>query len=204
MKCWLSDQPNRISGSACERPETATVNQQFFLRDDTGNRRFWVAQVGRTREAELLADRDQLWAEAASLEKEGESDNIPVELWPVAAAVADQHMKEDQIAEAVSLKLDELPEFDAVVLSQDMALAIGIEDVTRRGGQIAQSMATGAKRAGWAVKLGRVPGVKSRGGVRHYAAPASTGKTKLYRYSRSGGRFFPFVNGRFVEAPGAG
>jgi hypothetical protein len=140
--------------------------------------------------AELIADRDQLWVEAAHLEKEGEPDNIP-ELWPVAAAVADQHMKEDQIAEAVSLKLDELPEFDAVVLSQDMALAIGIEDVTRRGGQIAQSMATGAKRAGWAVKLGRVPGVKSRGGVRQMQRQRRLGRRNTTDTRGQVGASFP-------------
>jgi hypothetical protein len=178
----------------------ATVNQEFFLRDDTGNRRFWIAEVGKTREAELTADRDQLWAEAAELEANGEPHNIPEELWPAAAKVAEQHMKEDPVADAVALKLAELPDHDVVVLTQDMALAIGVEDVTRRGGQVAQSMAAGAKLAGWSVERRRVPGFGSTGGVRHYAAPSAGGKAMLYRYQQSAFGFFPWEKGKFVEA----
>jgi Virulence-associated protein E-like domain len=177
----------------------ATCNQEFFLRDDTGNRRFWIAEVGVTREAELLAARDQLWAEAAYLEAHGEPHNIPEELWPAAAEVAEQHMKEDPIADAVALKLTGLPATDAIVLTQDMALAIELKDITRRGGQVAQSMAAGARRAGWSVKLSRVPGIKSRGGVRHYAAPARNKKPTLYRYKESAFKFLPFKQGKFTE-----
>jgi Virulence-associated protein E-like domain len=160
----------------------ATVNQEFFLRDDTGNRRFWIAEVGKLREAELIADRDQLWAEAAYLEAEGEPHNIPDELWPAAGEIAEQHMKPNPVAEAVIRKLAELPERDVIVLPQDLAEAIGIADVTRQGGQVAQSMAVGVKRAGWTVKHGRVPGVKSRGSIRYYAAPAMNRSQLLYAY----------------------
>jgi predicted P-loop ATPase len=160
----------------------ATVNQTFFLRDDTGNRRFWIAEVGELREADLIADRDQLWAEAAFLEKQGEPHNIAKELRPAAAEIAEQHMKPDPIAEAVVLRLAELPEHDAIVLPQDMAEAIGVADVTRQGGQVAQSVAAGVRRVGWSVKHGRVPGLKSNGSIRHYAAPVTRGPPTLYRY----------------------
>ena len=55
-----------------------TTNETYFLKGDTGNRRFWVIEVDEslkrvkdTREA-LIKDRDQLWAEAVHYYNEGE------------------------------------------------------------------------------------------------------------------------------------
>ena len=57
---------------------SGTTNETYFLKGDTGNRRFWVIAVnpelrkhGNTREA-LEAGRDQLWAEAVVRYREGE------------------------------------------------------------------------------------------------------------------------------------
>jgi predicted P-loop ATPase len=41
-----------------------TTNQDEYLRDETGGRRFWPLQVGDLTLEELRAARDQLWAEA--------------------------------------------------------------------------------------------------------------------------------------------
>jgi hypothetical protein len=180
------------------------------LRDPTGNRRFWIAEVGRTRDAELSKDVDQLWAEAEHYASKGEECNIPEELWGAAAEVAERHMKEDTIADDVCLKLSELPDTDAIVLTSDMAKAIGINDVTKRGGHIAQSMATGARQAGWSVKLDRVPGLQSKGGVRHYASPMSKdGQPILYKYSDAMPHWRPVIRAKplqrgkaTVEIPG--
>lgn len=48
-----------------------TVNLDTYLKDDSGNRRFWPVVVGTIRIEELRRDVDQLWAEAFHLFEKG-------------------------------------------------------------------------------------------------------------------------------------
>lgn len=48
-----------------------TVNHGQFLRDETGNRRYWPVLCERISTLALQADRDQLWAEALRLYNSG-------------------------------------------------------------------------------------------------------------------------------------
>lgn len=63
-----------------------TTNEEYFLKGDTGNRRFWVLPVQSARRAvgdwstALRRDRDQLWAEAVEYWKQGEALYLPPEL----------------------------------------------------------------------------------------------------------------------------
>lgn len=51
----------------------ASTNEGSYLRDQTGNRRFWPVKVGATDVERLVADRDQLWAEAVVRYRRGET-----------------------------------------------------------------------------------------------------------------------------------
>jgi predicted P-loop ATPase len=84
--------------SRVDRPRrcifVATTNEDTYLRDTTGNRRFWPVRLhgvipsldGKmmTDLAGIERDRDQLWAEAVAAEATGEPLVIPEALWPDA------------------------------------------------------------------------------------------------------------------------
>jgi predicted P-loop ATPase len=69
-----------------------TTNDDAILRDPSGNRRWWPVTCGTINLVALIADRDQIWAEAVHLFNAGEPWHITDPALVTAAAVAaDEH-----------------------------------------------------------------------------------------------------------------
>lgn len=80
-----------------------TTNDYEFLRDRTGNRRFWVVEVGV--EPTLYSmwddltqeDVNQMWAEALHYYRAGEELRLPAEMEREAALAQDDHVEESPL-----------------------------------------------------------------------------------------------------------
>jgi putative DNA primase/helicase len=93
-----------------------TTNDWFFLRDRTGNRRFWPAEIPRDAAPvrNVWQDLDeatvgQLWAEALVLWRAGEVLQLPPEIEAIATALQEAHAEDEpragQIAEYLNTML---------------------------------------------------------------------------------------------------
>jgi hypothetical protein len=72
-----------------------TTNDSQYLRDATGNRRFWPVRTGTIDLEALRRNRDLLWAEAAAAEAQGESLVIPAHLYGDVAEQQEQRLLQD-------------------------------------------------------------------------------------------------------------
>jgi hypothetical protein len=94
VKNFLSKQDDRARPAYGRRSER--VPRQFIAAGSTNdsqylidyeNRRFWPVTIKRFDSVALTRDAEQLWAEAAHYEAEGEPITLPEDLWAAAAEV---------------------------------------------------------------------------------------------------------------------
>ena len=104
-----------------------TTNEDTYLRDQTGNRRFWPVRTGNIDLGAIERDRDQLWAEAAHYEARRESLNLPEEMWPLAQTEQEARVEEDPWFDVLSREQGErhgnlLRVFTEVLLTENLKI----------------------------------------------------------------------------------
>ena len=153
-----------------------TINPEAdgaWLKDDTGNRRFWpVSQHGTINVAGIRSVRNQLFAEAVEMFKRGEPLYMESKALKVmAGAEAAERHAEHSWTEGIVLFLSGLKagERDFVTARDIFLEALGGTDktLTRRE---TVSIATVMRAKGWVKTVKNLPG---RGSTRGYARPGT-------------------------------
>lgn len=121
IKLYISKQTDRFRPAYGRRMQefprqcifVGTTNENQFLRDTTGNRRFWVVDTPNTPERDMWEELTppvvrMIWAEAVELYKKGETLYLPRELEQTARDVQQKYEEENPRAGLVADYLDRL------------------------------------------------------------------------------------------------
>lgn len=116
IKGWITRQDDKFRAPYMMLPASyprravfaATTNEKYYLRDTTGNRRWWPSVCVFKLQAEALrAIRDQLWAEAVVRFREGRPWHLDTpELVKAAEALVSQRVEQDPWEELLGEWLD--------------------------------------------------------------------------------------------------
>lgn len=110
-----------------ERPRqwivVGTTNNHQYLKDLTGNRRFWPVATPLFDVKKLREDREQLWAEAAAREANGESIRLDPRFWGVAAVEQEERTVDDPWIEIIARVLGDR---EGKILAADAWLLVGV------------------------------------------------------------------------------
>jgi hypothetical protein len=166
LKAQLSRQVDRGRGAyghfQGERPRQnvfgGTTNSSQYLKDSTGNRRFWCVVIAGWYTQALRADRDQLWAEAYA--RRHESIRLDPKLYAAAAAEQEAraivHPWVDRLAETFQNMQGRVRILDI------WARVLKIEDRNQRT-ENARHLGESMKVLGWNFKQGRYNGGNPEG-----------------------------------------
>jgi hypothetical protein len=123
-----------------------TTNENEYLQDTTGNRRWWPVKCGECHPQAVASVRDQLWAEAVAAYDAGEKWWLEGETVRMAAGETADRLVGDPWDEELSLYLDKTP---GPVSTRDVLMALGIAS-----GQVGTAETRRVRgclvRAGWA------------------------------------------------------
>jgi predicted P-loop ATPase len=132
-----------------------TTNEDTYLRSQTGNRRFWPIKVGSIDIRALREDRDQLLAEAATVEATGIRLVLPPELWDDARAAQDERLEHDpwddmlaRVKGTIYPTKDGLGEEERVSSEELLKVHLGIP-AERATWAIANRLKSVLRRLGW-------------------------------------------------------
>lgn len=135
-----------------------STNDTRYLRDITGNRRYWPVKLLRCDVAGLLAELDQLWSEAAAAEAAGESIRLAESLWAEAGVEQEQRRLMDPFEIALGPLLEDL---HGMIQTEDVWKLCGFVDKRPSPGE-QQRVSDVMTRLGWS------PSRRARDKTRRY------------------------------------
>jgi virulence-associated protein E len=157
LKAWLSRKVDRARMSYDRLPSevprqwvpAGTTNSVEYLRDNTGNRRFWGVTIQAFDLVKLTADRDQLWAEAAAREAAEESIRLDESLWEAAAKEQEARLTKDPYFEALQAALvDDDGEMEGKIASESIWVILGAR-AAQRSQEANERVGTALRKLGW-------------------------------------------------------
>jgi len=121
-----------------------TTNEREYLRDRTGNRRYWPVRCEAIDIAELERDREQLWAEAVHAYRAGRLWYLDERIATHAATEQDQRVRQSELETNVAEYLDRIGAegADEVTTRQIFEHALGLDPSS--GHYIEQTVRLGA------------------------------------------------------------
>lgn len=157
VKAFLSAQTDTFRqpwGRSAEKHKrhsiiVGTTNEDDFLADSTGSRRFWVIPIKAPINIELLErERDQLWAAAVAAYKQGASWILNQEEAAQSEALNKQYQREDPWQPEIEQFLESR---DSVTVTDVLTNAIGME-LARQDRAAQMRIADCLKLLGWRKK----------------------------------------------------
>jgi predicted P-loop ATPase len=137
-----------------------TTNQDEFLSDSTGNRRFWVIPVLKDIDLELLkTERDLIWAAAVALYKSGEQWWLTNLEEVAASGIAEQFQTSDPWTDPVLSYTDDR---DFVTTKEVLDKPLQIE-ISKQDKASQMRVAEILKKAGWRRDSKRIDGKVTKG-----------------------------------------
>jgi predicted P-loop ATPase len=131
-----------------------SANDVKFLRDRSGNRRFWPIVGVKFDVAALRRDIHQLWAEAVTAERTDESIRLPAAMWSIAETVQTESLEEEPWVESLSMALDGL---EGKIRAASVWLILEV-DIARRSSDADLRMGAAMRELGWERKQRRYGG----------------------------------------------
>jgi predicted P-loop ATPase len=150
-----------------DRPSVivGTTNEQEFLADATGNRRFWVIPVRREIDmAQLQQERDAIWAAAVAAYRAGETWWLSKKEQALSNELNQEYAMQDPWHEVVAAYVSDLHGSEVTTKQiLDLALRLDLDKQDRRA---QMRITTILKQLGWSSSRKRVGGIPTR--VWHY------------------------------------
>jgi len=123
-----------------------TSNEDDFLADPTGDRRYWVIPVQQEINLELLRqERDRIWAAALALYSQGEQSWLTQEEQATSTVANDEWRTEDPWSDRIATYVKD---FDFVTVSEVLENAVRVE-VARQGKAEQMRVSAILKRMNW-------------------------------------------------------